>query len=86
MATLNAVRPVPMVRDVSASIRSYEGLGFRETFRDSPTAPRHAAVRRDGVELHRTTPVRDTARGARESHLRDPDRDGLRFYRGRRGA
>lgn len=49
---LAAVHPVLASRDVTASIQFYTALGFRETFRDSPSAPRYAAVSRDGVELH----------------------------------
>ena len=49
---LEEVHPVLMCSDVERSIRFYESLGFRETFRDTPAAPRYAAVRRDAVELH----------------------------------
>jgi catechol 2,3-dioxygenase-like lactoylglutathione lyase family enzyme len=41
-----------MVRDVAASIKFYEGLGFTLAFRDSPTDPKYAGIRRDAVELH----------------------------------
>ena len=41
-----------MVRDVPASIRFYEQLGFQLTFRDSTTLTRYAGIRRDDVELH----------------------------------
>ncbi len=51
-ARLEAVHPVLMASDILASLRFFDGLGFRETFRDSPTDPRYAAVTRDGVELH----------------------------------
>ena len=40
MAKLKQVQPVLMVRDVEASIRFYARLGFTETFRDDPAAPR----------------------------------------------
>ena len=119
-ARLKALHPVLMSRDVAASVRFYEALGFKEAFRDSPSAPRYAAVRRDGVELHLRwhaasewvhpgdrptyrclvddvdalfaevvgrdaqldrTELRNTAWGTREFHVRDPDRNGLQFYR-----
>jgi catechol 2,3-dioxygenase-like lactoylglutathione lyase family enzyme len=41
-----------MSRNVSASIRFYERLGFATAFQDRPVDPRYAAVARDGVELH----------------------------------
>jgi len=41
-----------MVRDVAVAVRHYARLGFALAFEDSPTTPRYAAVRRDGVELH----------------------------------
>ena len=117
---LTAVHPVLMVRDVAASVRFYETLGFHEVFRDSDSAPRYAAVRRDAIELHLQwhdaeawahpgdrptyrfvvddldglfqeissrnphldrTEVRGTAWATREFHVRDPDRNGLQFYR-----
>ena len=119
-ARLEAVHPVLMVQDVSASLRFYRSLGFALAFTDSETAPKYAGVRRDGVELHlqwheekdlspgdrptyrffvrdvddlfaefasRTSgldrsEVRDTLWGTREFHVRDPDRNGLQFYRG----
>jgi catechol 2,3-dioxygenase-like lactoylglutathione lyase family enzyme len=120
MARLEAVHPVLMVRDVAASIRFYERLGFALAFRDSPGDPKYAGVRRDAVELHLQwhdanewahpgdrptyrfvvtdvdglfeelrgkgqdfdiTDVRDTPWGTREFHLRDPDLNGLQFYR-----
>lgn len=127
MSRLEAVHPVLMSRDVAASVRFYERLGFSLTFQDAPHGPRYAAVMRDGVVLHlqwhdetqwahpadRPTyrfvvtdvdalyaelhnngaldaqptgdsPWRtpgDTPWGTREFHLRDPDGNGLQFYR-----
>jgi catechol 2,3-dioxygenase-like lactoylglutathione lyase family enzyme len=119
IARIDAVHPVLMARDVSASIRFYRQLGFDSIFCDSPVDPKYAAVRRDAVELHLQwhdaqdfsagdrpvyrflvpqvdqlfaefaavlprldlTDVRDTAWGTREFHVRDPDRNGLQFYR-----
>jgi len=52
MARLEAVHPVLMVRDISASIRFYRRLGFELVFTDSEADPKYAGVRRDGVELH----------------------------------
>jgi len=117
---LDAVQPVLMSRDVAASIRFYERLGFTRTFGGPPGNPKYAAVQRDGVELHlqwhdaadwngagdRPTyrfvvadvdglhrefraagvtenikPVADTAWDTREFHVRDPDGNGLQFYR-----
>jgi uncharacterized damage-inducible protein DinB/catechol 2,3-dioxygenase-like lactoylglutathione lyase family enzyme len=49
---LEAVHPVLMSRDVSASVRFYRRLGFSRTFQDRPRDPRYAAVAREGVELH----------------------------------
>jgi len=49
---IDAVQPVLGVRDVAASIRFYERLGFALSFGGSPDLPRYAAVRRDDVELH----------------------------------
>jgi|SRR5437868_6786966 len=51
-ATLSAVQPVLMVRDVAAAISFYEQLGFSLVFRDSDTKPMYAGVRRDGLDLH----------------------------------
>ena len=51
-AELEAVHPVLMVRDVTASIRFYALLGFEAVFRDRPIDPQYAGVRRDRVELH----------------------------------
>ncbi|MHB1861412.1 MAG: bleomycin resistance protein [Gemmatimonadaceae bacterium] len=118
-AKLQAVHPVLMVRDVDASIRFYSDLGFELLFTDSPTTPKYAGVRRDGIELHLQwhdaaewnypndrptyrivvddvdrlsdefmraadldrTAVGDTPWGTREFHVRDPDQNGLQFYR-----
>ena len=128
MATrLHSVHPVLMSSDVAASIGFYERLGFTVIFRDDQGAPRYAAIKRDGVELHlqwhdkdqwayptdRPTyrfavedvdalygelhewkavgtqpsggsPWRipaDTPWNTREFHVRDPDGNGLQFYR-----
>ncbi len=109
-----------MSRDLGASIRFYERLGFVRTFGGPPENPNYAAARRDGVELHlqwhdakeweypndRPTyrflvadvdglyrefreagvvenikPVWETTWGTREFHVRDPDGNGLQFYR-----
>jgi uncharacterized glyoxalase superfamily protein PhnB len=109
-----------MSRDVGASIRFYERLGFVREFGGPPEHPYYAAVRRDGAELHlqwhdakeweragdRPTyrfvvadvdglhrefraagigenlkPVAETTWGTREFHVRDPDGNGLQFYR-----
>jgi catechol 2,3-dioxygenase-like lactoylglutathione lyase family enzyme len=117
---IDAVHPVLMSRDVAASIRFYEQLGFVRVFGGPPGSPRYAAVRRDAVELHlqwhdadewegtgdRPTyrfvvanvdglhrefrdagirenikPVAETTWGTREFHVRDPDGNGLQFYR-----
>lgn len=51
-AKLQELIPVLMVRDVSASLVFYCRLGFAEIFRDDPSTPRYAAVRRDDVVLH----------------------------------
>ncbi len=118
-ASLQAVHPMLMVRDVTASIRFYSRLGFEVVFTGSPATPKYAGVRRDVVELHLQwhaaaewaypndrptyrfvvddvdklsaefmgvpdldrTEVRDTPWGTREFHVRDPDRNGLQFYR-----
>ncbi|MCG8469538.1 MAG: VOC family protein [Gemmatimonadetes bacterium] len=126
-ATLDSVQPVLMARDVAASVRFYERLGFRQIFQDDPAEPRYAAVRRDGVEIHlqwhdlsqwavaidRPTyrfvaseidqlyeefqsdrelvseiasdspwaAPAETPWGTREFHVRDPDGNGLHFYR-----
>ncbi len=47
-----AVHPVLMCNEVATSIRFYEALGFALLFQDQATAPRYAAVAREGVELH----------------------------------
>ena len=50
---LQAVQPVLPSRDVKASIEFYVSrLGFELAFADSPTEPRYAGLRRDGVEIH----------------------------------
>jgi uncharacterized glyoxalase superfamily protein PhnB len=49
---IDAVQPVLMSRDVPASIRFHEQLGFVLAFSDAAENPRYAAVRRDAVELH----------------------------------
>lgn len=49
---LEAVHPVLMSRNVSASIRFYQRLGFSLRFQDRRRDPRYAVVARDGVELH----------------------------------
>lgn len=117
---IDSVQPVLGSRDVAASIRFYERIGFQQTFGGPSENPNYAAVVRDGVELHlqwqdalywehpgdRPTyrfvvadvdglhreflgagivenikPVADTSWGTREFHLRDPDGNGLQFYR-----
>ncbi len=47
-----AVHPVLGSRDVAASIRFYEQLGFVRTFVDQVPIPRYGAVVRDSVEHH----------------------------------
>ena len=126
-AKLESVQPVLMSRDVAASVRFYERLGFSLSFQDSADDPKYAGVIRDGVELHLQwqdatqwlhhhdrptyrfvvrevdalhtelhdsgaldtlvagsspwlTPG-DTPWGTREFHVRDPDGNGLQFYR-----
>jgi uncharacterized glyoxalase superfamily protein PhnB len=117
---IDAVHLVLMSRDVVASIRFYEQLGFVRAFGGPPENVQYAGVRRDGVELHlqwhdaaewefpndRPTyrfvvadvdglyrefraagisenikPVTETNWGTREFHVRDPDGNGLQFYR-----
>jgi hypothetical protein len=51
-ADLQAVHPVFRARDVVESVQFYESIGFSLAFQDSPTNPKYAGVRRDGVELH----------------------------------
>jgi catechol 2,3-dioxygenase-like lactoylglutathione lyase family enzyme len=119
-ATVLAVQPVLMVRDVTRALAFYAGLGFRLSFRDDPEQPRYAGVRREGAELHLQwhdasawqhggdrptyrflvddpdrlsveldacgvvhdrTLVSETPWGTREFHVRDPDGNGLQFYR-----
>ena len=52
MSRIDAAHPVLACRDVAASVRFYRSLGFALSFQDDAHAPRYAAVRRDGVELH----------------------------------
>ena len=52
IATIRAIHPVLAARDVAASIRFYQLLGFALSFQDDAREPRYAAVHRDGVELH----------------------------------
>ena len=49
---LQSVHPVLMSGNITASLRFFERLGFRELFREVPSDPRYAAVGRDSVELH----------------------------------
>ena len=51
-AVIEAVHPVLMARDVSASVDFFRRLGFSSVFADAPTAPRYAVVVRDACELH----------------------------------
>lgn len=51
-ARIASVHPILAARDVEASLRFFERLGFRRIFVDDEAAPRYAAVARDGVELH----------------------------------
>ena len=52
-AVFQSVQPVLPSRNVAASIDFYvDRLGFTLAFQDSPTDPRYAGVRRDGIELH----------------------------------
>ena len=127
MSKLEGVHPVLMSRNVTASIRFYERLGFSLRFQDRALDPKYAGVARDGVELHLQwqdetqwaypidrptyrfvvqdvdaffTELRsagalpeqepghspwltpgDTPWGTREFHVRDPDGNGLQFYR-----
>jgi catechol 2,3-dioxygenase-like lactoylglutathione lyase family enzyme len=126
-ATIQALIPVLMSNDVARSIAFYRLLGFVPAFQDDDSAPRYAALVRDGIELHlqwqdagqwahpidRPTyrfvvpevdvlhaefvrsgamatqaaapgPLHlpaETPWGTREFHLRDPDGNGLQFYR-----
>lgn len=51
-AVVHDVHPVLACSDVATSLRFYARLGFEVVFQDRVDAPRYAAVRRDGVELH----------------------------------
>ncbi len=55
MAKLEAIQPVLMSSDVDASVRFFEGLGFKRTFGDD----KDAGVARDGLELHLKWHARD---------------------------
>lgn len=117
---LEGVQPVLMSRDVAASIRFYERLGFKLVGQDSQLEPKYARMMRDDIELHfqwhdakewdypndrptyrfvvqdvdglyqqfeesgalaDATKVAETPWGTREFHVRDPDLNGLQFYR-----
>ena len=50
---LLAVHPVLPSKDVAASLSFYlDRLGFELLFKDDPSVPRYAGIRRDDVELH----------------------------------
>jgi len=49
---LESVHPVLGCRNVPASVRFYERLGFALVFQDSAVTPKYAGITRDGVELH----------------------------------
>jgi catechol 2,3-dioxygenase-like lactoylglutathione lyase family enzyme len=51
-ASLRAIQPVLMCRDVKVSVAFYRLLGFTLEFEDDPSAPRYAAMSRDGLEIH----------------------------------
>jgi catechol 2,3-dioxygenase-like lactoylglutathione lyase family enzyme len=51
-ASITAVIPVLMARDVEESLAFFARLGFAETFRDQPVKPRYAGIRRESVVLH----------------------------------
>ncbi len=51
-ATVQQIQPVLAARDVAESIAFYQQLGFTLIFQDDKTAPRYAALQRDGAELH----------------------------------
>jgi GNAT superfamily N-acetyltransferase len=51
-ATIRAVMPVLMCRDVAAAVLFYGRLGFDRLFQDSATEPRYAVVKRDLAQLH----------------------------------
>jgi catechol 2,3-dioxygenase-like lactoylglutathione lyase family enzyme len=51
-ASIQGVHPVLAARDVTASIDFFRRLGFQLSFQDHGSAPKYAAVQRDGIELH----------------------------------
>jgi len=51
-ASVKAIQPVLMCRDVKVSMAFYRSLGFVPVFEDDASAPRYAAMSRDGVEIH----------------------------------
>ena len=51
-AFLQSVHPVLMAKDVMASVRFYQDLGFALLFQDAPEKPTYAGIQRDNVELH----------------------------------
>jgi catechol 2,3-dioxygenase-like lactoylglutathione lyase family enzyme len=51
-ATIQAIIPALMSNDVARSIAFYRLLGFVPAFQDDASAPRYAALVRDGIELH----------------------------------
>lgn len=51
-ARLLAAHPVLAARDVAASVRFFELLGFTLSFLDHAQSPRYAVLRRNEVELH----------------------------------
>jgi hypothetical protein len=119
-ATIDAVYPVLMSRNLGRTIQFYQELGFSLLGMDDADDPRYARLSRDNVELHfqwhdaaewefpndrptyrffvedvdglfdefasksdalDITPVFDSSWGTREFHLRDPDLNGLQFFR-----
>lgn len=52
MTKLRAVHPVLMSRNVAASGRFYETLGFSLVFQNLTENPTYAVVTKDSVELH----------------------------------
>lgn len=52
MTKLLAVHPVLMCRNVAASVRFYETLGFSLFFQDRTDHPAYAGIAKDSVELH----------------------------------